>query len=965
MKNLLKKKSIWIVVPCVLICIILLCVFGGSGDASLYAVSSPGEVIYEAGYQAYLDANGYTGAMSDKEIAVDLNGFTTEDGLVASEGIEGILTEGSGKITWSFTAADAGFYNLELGYIALPGTTSDIQRKLYIDGEICYDDLAQLVIKRWWQDDSITVKNNNELRPEAYEVYSRTEWFVEDYNCRYGEALKFYLAAGEHTITLETIKEPMIVTGLRFCAEERPAAYAEVIGELQAGGQVYSGEAVVMQAERSDDYVNAITKSSQAINIQKNYTDSNIYPYHPYYAVYNTIGRESWENAGDSISWSINVEKDGLYELTFKGRQSTNRGVTSYRRLYINGEVPYLEMNAIGFDYSNDMNNYTVADAQGNPYLFHLNAGENIITLQAVMGPFGSIVSQVEESVEKLNSAYLDVVRLTGQAPSKFIDYQIAVKEPNFAVTMKAESERLYKIVDMLIEITGEKGEQTVLLEKMARQAEGLAEDPELVIKELNQLKNNLSAVGTWLVSISLMPLELDSIILSGSVESLPDPEESFFAGLYNGVVRFFSTFFIDSNAVGAVEGQENEALKVWVVSYGKEQAQIIKNMADDTFSADTGTNVKVQLIPADVVLRAALAGNGPDVVIGLSQSTAQDFAMRGASVNLTELPGYEEIASQYFDSTLDAASFNDGVYGFAEQANFMMMFYREDIINQLGIGIPATWEEFIEIIPVLQQNNYSAYVPNAYLNDANGNLNFYLSMVYQYGGDVYKGSGDDYGIESALDSDAAMEAFKDYTDLFVNYGLNVQVDFSNRFRTGEFPIGLVNYTTFCTLEIFAPEIKGLWSFAPIPGMLREDGTIDNTVVTDTVQAIIMSSSDKREAAWSFLQWWVSEDTQLKFATSTEAIMGTAARFPSAIPKVLEQLPWSYSELNSLLSQFENSVGIKAVPGYYMTNRMIAYSYGDVLTETSNPREALYLNIKSINQELTNKREQLGLSFKE
>ena len=65
--------------------------------------------------------------------------------------------------------------------------------------------------------------------------------------------MKFYLAAGEHTITLETIKEPMIVTGLRFCAEERPAAYAEVIGELQAGGQVYSGEAVVMQAERSDD----------------------------------------------------------------------------------------------------------------------------------------------------------------------------------------------------------------------------------------------------------------------------------------------------------------------------------------------------------------------------------------------------------------------------------------------------------------------------------------------------------------------------------------------------------------------------------------------------------------------------------------------------------------------------------------------------------------------------------------
>ncbi len=69
-------------------------------------------------------------------------------------------------------------------------------------------------------------------------------------------------------------------------------------------------------------------------------------------------------------------------------------------------------------------------------------------------------------------------------------------------------------------------------------------------------------------------------------------------------------------------------------------------------------------------------------------------------------------------------------------------------------------------------------------------------------------------------------DCFKWYTDLFTVHGLEVQADFSNRFRTGEMPVGVTDYTTYCTLEIFAPEIKGLWSFSPLPGTLKEDGTI-------------------------------------------------------------------------------------------------------------------------------------------
>lgn len=954
--------------------IIILVVMGARSGARGEANAVPKQMTasYEDSYKDYLEANGYDGNLSGSEVAVDLEKFTLSADMVANIGEQGILTEDNGTITWEFQVAEAGFYNVELGYIALPGTTSDIQRKVYIDGEIPYEALSQIVIKRWWQDREIREKNNNEIRPEADEVYSETRWFLEDYQRRNNGALVVYLEKGKHTIGFEVIKEPIEFTSITFKAAEQPAAYADSIEMLKKQYPVYGKENFIYQAERQVDGTRKIIKSSSSINIQKNYSDSELQPFHPYYIVYNTIGAENWAQPGDSITWQIEVVEEGLYELSFKGRQNLNRGVTSYRRLYVNGRVPYAEMQAIGFDYQNGMNNYTVADEAGNPYLFHLQEGVNTITLENVMGPMGSIITQVEESMTVLNRAYLDVIQLTGQVPNRFIDYEIVKKLPDFAETMQEQSDLLYSVIDEIVAITGEKGENTAMLEKMAMEASWLADDPESVIMELGQFKNNVSALGTWLVNVASMPLELDYLVLSAENAKLPKAQDSFFAGLGNGTVRFFSTFFIKNSQITEGSSGGAKSIKVWLASYGREQAQMIQNMIEEEFTPNTDISVNLQLIPVDVVLRAALAGNGPDVVIGLGQSTLQDFAMRNAVQELSGLEGYSEATERFFESSLETSAFQGGYYGIPEQTTFMMLFTRDDILTDLGLEVPDTWQELREMIPELQKNNYNIYIPNVQQTEATTNsssiaynMNLYLGMVMQNGGNPYLGTDDDYGIESGLASDAAMIAFKDYTDFFTGYGLDVQVDFSNRFRTGEIPVGITNYTTFNQLEIFAPEIKGLWSFHPVPGVVQEDGSIDRSFAVDTTQSVIMAKNRDLDSCWKFLKWWTSTDTQLQFANSLEALMGTSARYAAADPEVLKQLPWSNAELNSLLSQFEQTVGIEAVPGNYMTTRMVQYSFNDVVSDHANPRETLYLNIKDINQELTRKREELHLSVKE
>lgn len=963
------KKALWIVLAVAVVAVIAVVLLSGERE-SLFAVPAVEAVNAREGtYQAYLDEKGYEDALSQARVQLDVLTWEAADGMEAENGAEGVLTGDSGVITWPFTVEETGFYNLEIGYIALPGTTSDIQRRVLLDGEAPYEALTQIVFKRLWRDEDIRLKNDNEIRPNSEEVYQEQVVFLEDYDRRSGDPLIFYLEEGEHTLSFEVVKEPMEITSLTFRAAETLPSYAEALAAWQADGKsVAAGQTVVAQAERRNGDGNAtreILKSSPSINVQKNYSDAALVPYHPWHILYPTIGASNWSQPGDAITWQIEAPADGLYALTFKGRQ-TSRGVTSYRRLKVNGVVPYQEAEVIGFDYSGEMQNYTLAAADGTPYYVYLHEGVNDISLECVLGAVGGILSQVEESLTNLNSLYLRTIQLTGQVPSQFIDYEVARKVSGFVSTMSGESERLFGLVDEMVAITGEKGENTALLEKMAIEAQNLAEDPEEIVGELSQLKNNISALGTWIVNVSSMPLELDSLVLSADTSTLPAPRAGWLEGKIAGVQRFFATFFNStSSVVSADEGDASiEPVTVWMASAGREQAQIIQNMIDETFTPNTNIPVKLQLIPADVVLRAALAGNGPDVVIGLSQATSQDFAMRGAIVDLSQMEGFDEFVSRYSQGVMRTASYLGGTWGIPEQVTFQMLFYRQDVLDDLNLSVPTTWDEIMEMIPVLNRENYEFYMPSTRV--ATG-LNVFQSMVYQNGGEIYLGdeAAGDYGIGSALYSDEAMIAFKWYTDLFTVHGLEVQADFSNRFRTGEMPVGITDYPTYCQLEIFAPEIKGLWSFAPFPGTVQADGTLDNTYVADTVQTVMMKGADNYENAWAFIKWWNSTDSQLSYANTLESIMGAAARYPAADPNVIQQLPWSNKELGELLSQYQHLKGMPAVPGYYMNTRMISYAFEDVVADLSNPRETLYLNIRDIDKELTKKREEFGLSVAE
>jgi ABC-type glycerol-3-phosphate transport system substrate-binding protein len=233
-----------------------------------------------------------------------------------------------------------------------------------------------------------------------------------------------------------------------------------------------------------------------------------------------------------------------------------------------------------------------------------------------------------------------------------------------------------------------------------------------------------------------------------------------------------------------------------------------------------------------------------------------------------------------------------------------------------------------------------------------------FATLLYQNGGQYYR----DDGKESDLNSETAVSAFKNFCEYYTKYTLDRETSLTNRFRTGEAPIIIADYTTYCELIASAPDIKGLWGFTRVPGMKKEDGSVDHTTASGGTATIMMSGCKDKNAAWQFMKWWVSADTQSAYGLELEGIMGEAARYPTANKEAFASLPWSVSEYNALYGQMENLKGIPQVPGGYFSWRNVRNAfYKTVISRTMDPREALTEYVRYINEEINYKRKEFNL----
>ncbi len=907
--------------------------------------------------------DGYLSAHADalpgtEEVAVDLLAFEGDAEKREADGTECVYTADGSSVTWRATVPSAGLYNIRLEYLTVESRGVDIERELLVNGSLPFSGASTLCFSRLWTDSGEVRKDNqgNDIRPTQTERFDwQTAWCRDDMGY-VTEPYRFYFEEGENTLTLNGVNEPMILRSLTLVPVKEAATY-EAYSSSVSAQDTGKAENVLVTVQGED----ASLRSAPSLYARYDRSSPDTQPYSVTHTVLNYIGGDAWTHPNEWIEWSFEVPEDGYYRISVKARQMYQRGALSARTVYLDGVVPFDGLEAVTFGYGTEWEMHTLGDEDGTPYRFYLTKGEHTLRMEVTMGRMGPILKEVEDSIYRLNQIYRKILVLTGVTPDRYRDYNLAQVYPEVIEAMDLESKRLYKIVDDTVAITGQKSDRIAVAQTLAVQLEQFVKDNYRITESFSNFKDNITSLGTAMQNMSESKLDVDLIVISGEKAQVPRVKEGFLRKIAHEIRSCVSSFFVDYNSLGNKYEAGDEAIDIWIVT-GRDQSTILKTMVDEDFTGKTGIKVNVKLVAANAILTAVVAGNGPDIVLSVDGWFAVNYAMRNAVEDLTQFADFETVVRDFYPSALAQLTYTgkdgrDGVYGLPETQNFSLLFYRKDVLEDLELKVPDTWEELIAELPTLQGNSLTVGIP--FPDIAVADISVFNSMIYQRGGEIYNANKS----RTLIDEETGVAAFKLYTSLFNDYGLPTVFDFVSRFRSGEMPLGVGAYSTYNTLMVSAPEIRGLWDFALFPGTVDENGEIDRTVQSSGACCMMIATDNEKvkQNCWEFMKWWVSAESQVRFGREIESVLGSSARYATANTRALRQLAWSSAQLQILEEQMKHTKGFPEIAGGYSTTRHITNAIRKVINDKDDPRETLLNYARTINEEIKIKRQEFGL----
>lgn len=865
-----------------------------------------------------------------------------------------------GSVSWTVNIPETGVYNIKMIYEALESNTNDVEFSLLIDGESPYATASRITLSKRWINESEIKQDSrqNDIRPGQISTPCWQETPLEDIDGLFNEPLEFYMEAGEHTITFESEKAEFAVKSFTFYQYEAPAAYtAPSDSDLtQAQGQKITLEGETAAYKSSRTLYPTADKSS--------YLTSSANGSSPTKTRYNTIGSGSWTQSTQTVTWEFNVDKAGYYKIGIRGRQDQMRGMYSNRRLYVNGEVPCLEANQIKFYYDTDWSITTPKSENGDDLYFYLQAGTNTISLEAVPGEIGEIMGNLDELVYNINSYYRQIRQITGPDPDEYNNYMIDTAIPSIVPDFKEYAKTLRDKKAEIEKLSGSGGTEAETLEKMAIVLDKCIKKPDLIPEMMSQIKDNITSVSSFVNQYREQPLEVDMIEVATSDQDFTSCDKSFFGSLGFGFKGFIGSFFEDYNALS---DEDESAMECWVM-LGRDNAEALQQLISSEYNPTAKTKINLKLVQGGIV-EATFAGKGPDLALFMGGDFPIQLAARGVLTDLTTFSDFDEVKTRFADDATVLYQYNGGTYGLPCDQTFPMLFYRSDILSEYGID-PATdlntWDGLLNCLPTLQRNYLEVGLILPVMTSTGGTTqvsaitepgNTFAMLLLQQGLNYYN----EEQTKTTFDTQEAVNAFDTWTKFYTTYSFQQTYDAFTRFRTGDMPVVIQNYTFYNQLFVAAPEIKGCWGFQPVPGTVQEDGTINHAANSNGSGAIIFTKAADQEGAWDFIKWFTSTDAQVKYGNNIESILGTMGRYATANEEALQQLSWTTSEVNLLLDQLNSQVEIPIIPASYGVTRNVMNAFRAVVNDYDNARDTLFWYNKDINDEITRKLEDLGL----
>ncbi|MFC5464113.1 extracellular solute-binding protein [Lederbergia graminis] len=875
-----------------------------------------------------------------------------------SEGYGGNVTylEPNSEISFDIDISKAGLYEIWLDYYVLPETFLTPELEVRVNDESQFNEMNQLRLSVDWEleqlnDDLKYDRYGDELYPKSELVSKWSNSSLVDPNHFFTEPLKFQFNQGKNTVSINLHEGFILLGDVTVKNSKNAVPNYEEYRKIVNDNEDKILDTITVEAE------NIALKNKQSIRA-KYVRDPQITPYKYKNRVLNVLDGYSFGDSGDRVQYDFSVEESGYYNLTFKYSQDTNNGMPTFRRIEIDGAVPFQELEHYRFDYSSSWKNETLQDSDGRNYEIYLEEGKHVITLSINNSSTRDIYHGLLEILEGIDTISREVKNLTGGMVDKEREWRIERYIPEIKDYLQGIASKINIQRTALQNFTG--GEDLPVLSELKIAHDMInefIEDPEDLPHYMNRFSEGESSAYARVKSIMPMlvynPMHLDKFYFHKD-EKLPKPNAGIVTKAIESTKAFVYSFF--NPRYNEVAEVDDDTVEIWV-NQSRLYVEIMQRMIDEEFTPSTGIKVNLSLLPDEnKVILSNAADSTPDAALGISHGRPFELALRGIIEDLSEYDGFYELAEQYNPNTFVPFIYDEGVYAIPETQDVKLLFYRKDIFEFLNEEPPETWNDVVSLIPMLQRYDMSFYTPLG-SDSAFKGFDTTTPFIYQFGGTLY----DETGSNSVINLDGAYEAFDFMTSLFTVYNMPITTsEFYQNFRNGKSPVGIGDANTYIQLKYAAPELAGQWGVLPIPGIENEDGIIERWDPTYGSTAIIFSESGKKNKAWELIKWWTSADTQSEFSYNIQSTLGNQFLYLTANIEGFEKSAWPSDSKHVILEQWEWIQTVGKVPGDYMVEREISNAWNKVVFERENPRVAIDYAVKTINRELNRKLKEFG-----
>lgn len=292
-------------------------------------------------------------------------------------------------------------------------------------------------------------------------------------------------------------------------------------------------------------------------------------------------------------------------------------------------------------------------------------------------------------------------------------------------------------------------------------------------------------------------------------------------------------------------------------------------------FEAQTGITVNLQLLAEDQARDKTLVSlqsksNNLDVYMTLPSREGRQFAQAGY---YEDLQSYLDDASKtpsdfdfadFGEATRNGMKIDDQMIGLPLNVEGPVLYYRKDILDKYGLGVPATLDDLVTAAKTIQEDSSAGMFGLAVRGLAPSVAYDFSNFLHNSGGEWVDSAG-----KPALESDAGKAALQTYTDILKDYGPTGGVNNSFAQNTPLYASGAVAMYIDSSDEssvILDPDQS---TVADKTGIIPVPAGAGGSHPTILSWGLAMSPySGAKDAAWAFMTWATSKAVQAKLAAS-------------------------------------------------------------------------------------------------